>query len=76
MPIVKCSVCGKMGFEVMPKDAHGEGLVWLKGVVCRHCGKRSLVRAVFGKDYGYREDGTRFGNGREGFTTETQRTQR
>lgn len=67
MPIVKCTGCGKMGYETAPVGMSAQEmarLVWLKAVACRHCGKKKLVRAVFGQDYGYREDGTRFGNDR------------
>jgi hypothetical protein len=62
MPIVKCAACGKIGFVVRdpPSREAPEGRSWERKP-CSHCGKRKLKRAVFGVDYGFKDDGKRYG---------------
>jgi hypothetical protein len=61
MPIVKCNNCGKMGFVVNDQLVKGRpGLTWDKKP-CGHCGLKKLRKAVFEQDYGYKNNGDRFG---------------
>jgi hypothetical protein len=61
MPIVKCTACGAIGFAVRePGPVRLAEKPWI-GRECRSCGKKNLVKAKFGEDYGYKEGGDRFG---------------
>jgi hypothetical protein len=61
MPIVKCTACGQMGFAVGEFDKAGRLVRSFEQKSCSKCGKRRLKRAVFGVDYGWKEDGERYG---------------